>query len=328
MKHFRLIFVTLLVALIGLTAVGTVFAVSGRYAPAALAGIGAAVLCAMLWNRVDKLKMMIWTFAKSLDENDTSSVFETETDDPVLRETLEEFNQCMHRYHRVSMDLETRKLYYDRILKVMSHEMGNGITPVISLCSDIRKHPDRYTGARLAEAIELIDSRSRSINRFLKAYYSLTHIPGPEKTNVDSREFMTRVKKLVDFELESRGLGSEVCRYRTSAVTVLGIDPGLMEQVMVNLVRNALDAVATVDNPQVSVTLSVSDGKPYIMVEDNGAGIDPAVRDSLFQPFVTTKPEGTGVGLYLSRQIIRRHGGDLRLMGTAGHGVKAVVEFS
>lgn len=327
MKHFRLIFILLLCAVIGLTALATWLAARGMYPQAILTALGVALLCVMLWNRVGKLKLIVWSFARSLEVNDTSATFDTETDDPVLRDTLITFNRCITMFHSATMELETRKLYYDRILRVMSHEMGNGITPVIALCDDIRKHPDRYRGERLEEAIELIDSRSRGINRFLKAYYNLTHIPEPNLTSVDASSFFSRIKRLTDAELELRGLDRSVCRYLSPESVTLKIDPDLMSQVMVNLVRNALDSAASVENPQVTVTVSVSDGQPCIMVEDNGTGIDPAVRDSLFQPFVTTKPEGTGVGLYLSRQIVRRHGGDLRLIGTSGKGAKAVVEL-
>ena len=96
---------------------------------------------------------------------------------------------------------------------------------------------------------------------------------------------------------------------------------------MVNLLRNALDAVADIDNALVIITLSTSDSRPYIIVEDNGCGILPEMHDELFQPFVSTKTDGTGVGLYLSRQIVRQHGGDLRLISAPGKGTRAIINL-
>ena len=327
MKHFRLHFVLLLSAIIGLTVSGVILFDRRLYPQSIFAGIAVVIACFMLWNLVGRLKQVVWTFAKSLEVRDTTTTFDTATDDPVLSETLTGFNNLIALFHSTTMELETRKLYYDRILKIMSHEMGNSITPVIALCSDIKKHPDRYHGDRLTEAIDLIDSRSRGINRFLKAYYNLTHLPEPQTVSIDSREFIRLIKQLTDAELRARGLNTDIIRFIASTVVTLNIDTDLMSQVMVNLTRNALDAVSSVANPAVSFTISTSDGHPYIIIEDNGSGIDPAIRDELFQPFVTTKPDGTGVGLYLSRQIVRRHGGDLRLYSTPGSGTRAVIEL-
>ena len=327
MKHFRLHFVLLLSAIIGLTVSVVILFDRRLYPQSIFAGIAVVIACFMLWNLVGRLKQVVWTFAKSLEVRDTTTTFDTATDDPVLSETLTGFNNLIALFHSTTMELETRKLYYDRILKIMSHEMGNSITPVIALCSDIKKHPDRYHGDRLTEAIDLIDSRSRGINRFLKAYYNLTHLPEPQTVSIDSREFIRLIKQLTDAELRARGLDTDIIRFIASTVVTLNIDTDLMSQVMVNLTRNALDAVSPVANPAVSFTISTSDGHPYIIIEDNGSGIDPAIRDELFQPFVTTKPDGTGVGLYLSRQIVRRHGGDLRLYSTPGSGTRAVIEL-
>ncbi|MDE6267217.1 MAG: HAMP domain-containing histidine kinase [Muribaculaceae bacterium] len=325
MKHFRLLFFLLLGFIIIVTALITWCFISGLF-PQALLALGAlAVGVVLLWNHAGKLKRIVWSFARSVDAGDTSVSFNTHSDDPEIRDILETFNGCIERFHETTMDLETRKHYYDRILMVMTHEMGNGITPVISLCDNIRKHPDRWQGERLAEAIELIESRSRGINRFLKAYYNLTHIPEPARTNIGAGEFMLRVKKLTDAELAVRGLPEDVCRFISPESIVLDIDTDLISQVMVNLIRNALDAVAQVKCPMVRVTVSVSDGSPCILVEDNGDGLDPSIRESIFQPFLTTKPDGTGVGLYLSRQIVRCHGGDLRLSSPAGGGCKAMI---
>ena len=106
---------------------------------------------------------------------------------------------------------------------------------------------------------------------------------------------------------------------------MLSIDPALMNQVMLNLLRNALDAVASTPNPRVEVVISVSDTHPYLTVSDNGEGIPEKVMDNLFQPFYTSKPGGSGVGLSICRQIVRRHGGELTIRSRVGKGTDAVI---
>ncbi|MDE5844954.1 MAG: HAMP domain-containing histidine kinase [Muribaculaceae bacterium] len=327
MRHFRLNFILLLSAIIGMSVFAITLFDRQLYPQSVFAVSGLLILCLILWHQVSKLKMVVWTFARSLEARDTMIAFNSKSDDPMLADVLETFNRLVVEFHKTSIELETGKQYYDRILKIMTHEMGNSITPIIALCSAIKKHPERYQGAKLQEAIELIDSRSQGIDRFLKAYYNLTHLPEPQIAAVDSRDFIYRIKMLAEAELQSRGIDRDICRFSVSASVKLNIDIELMSQVIINLIRNALDAVSDVESPSVGIAVSMSDGHPYIIVEDNGHGIDSEIRNNLFQPFFTTKPDGTGVGLYVSRQIVRRHGGDLHLYGKSGNGTRAIIEL-
>lgn len=308
-----------------MTALSTFLIVSGLYPQAGLSIIAAAISCLTLWNLVGKLKQTVWTFARVLEVNDTGILFDSRSDDRMLSETLDLFNHLISFFHSTAMELETRKLYYDRILKIMTHEMGNSITPVMTICADIRKHPEKYHGPRLQETIGIINNRMHGINRFLRAYHDLTHLPPLRLTEINTRDFMRNIRPLVEAELQARNLDTGLCRLTVSGTAVLNIDQDLMHQVIVNLLRNALDAVFEKDNPIVSITLSLSETRPYIAVEDNGYGIPPELLDELFQPFMTTKPNGTGVGLYLSRQIVRQHGGDLRLFSTPGKGTRVII---
>lgn len=310
-----------------MTVISTLLISNGLYPQGCFAIIGVTVACGILWNHVSRLKQIVWTFAKSLEVRDTTVVFDPYSDDPMLSETLEIFNNLISLFHSITMDLETRKLYYDRILKVMTHEMGNSITPIMTICMDVKKHPERYSGKKLQEAMTLVDKRTRGINRFLKAYHNLTHLPPLRIEKVDSHDFMQWLSPLVDVELRIRNLPVSICHLNVSGSIPLYIDSDLMSQVMVNLLRNALDAVADIDNALVIITLSTSDSRPYIIVEDNGCGILPEMHDELFQPFVSTKTDGTGVGLYLSRQIVRQHGGDLRLISTPGKGTRTIINL-
>ena len=324
MKRFRLNLVLLLCSIIGLSAIATWLFLSGRVPQGIFAVIAVSVAVVAVMALVRKLVLVMSVFVKSLEMNDTTARFDIGNDDPLLREMSASMSRIVDIYRSGLSQLETRKLYYDRILKIMTHEMRNSITPVISISSDMEKHPEKYEGENLTEALGVIRSQSEGMKRFLDSYYRLTHLPPPEIAAVDATLFFERIETLVAVEIKERGLPPEVCPYTVGQGMTLNIDVSLMSQVMVNLLRNALDAVAGVKYPSVSVTASLSDGHPYITVEDNGSGISPSIIDMLFQPFVTTKPGGSGVGLSLSRQIVRQHGGDLRLISSP-HGAKAVV---
>lgn len=325
MKRFRLNLVALLCSIIGLSAIATWLFLSGRLPDGIFAVIAVAISVVGVMVLVRKLVLVMSVFVKSLEMNDTTARFDIGNDDPLLREMSASMSRIVDIYRSGLSQLETRKLYYDRILKIMTHEMRNSITPVISISSDMEKHPEKYEGENLTEALGVIRSQSEGVKRFLDSYYRLTHLPQPEMEAIDATLFFERVKTLVAVEVKERGLSPDVCRYAVGKGMTLNIDVSLMGQVMVNLLRNALDAVAGVESPSVIVTATLSDRHPYISIEDNGAGISPEIRDMLFQPFVTTKSGGSGVGLSLSRQIVRLHGGDLRLTGSPGHGAKAVI---
>lgn len=325
MKRFRLNLVVLLCSIIGLSAIATWLFLSGRVPEGIFAVIAVAISVVGVMVLVRKLVLVMSVFVKSLEMNDTTARFDIGNDDPLLCEMSASMSRIVDIYRSGLSQLETRKLYYDRILKIMTHEMRNSITPVISISSDMEKHPEKYEGENLTEALGVIRSQSEGVKRFLDSYYRLTHLPQPETEAIDATLFFERVKTLVAVEVKERGLSPDVCRYAVGKGMTLNIDVSLMSQVMVNLLRNALDAVAGVESPSVIVTATLSDRHPYISIEDNGAGISPEIRDMLFQPFVTTKSGGSGVGLSLSRQIVRLHGGDLRLTGSPGHGAKAVI---
>ena len=125
----------------------------------------------------------------------------------------------------------------------------------------------------------------------------------------------------------SLGLPEGVITYYVANDMVASVDPDLFRQAMINLLRNALEAVKDRDNPKVEVMVTCSDNHPFITLSDNGCGIPPDMMENLFQPFFTTKPGGSGIGLYLSRQIIRMHGGDIELMSSSPWGTSFSISL-
>lgn len=324
MRHFRLNICLLMAGIIAFTAASTVSICRGRMAVGILLAIGMLACIWALTRLIRRLLRMMSTFVSSLKMNDTTVRIEG-GGDAELSAMIKAMNRIATLYRDNMQALETRKLYYDRILRIMTHEMRNAITPVISIADDMERNPEAYSGQQLRECAALILSQGKGIKHFLDSYYSLTHLPELKAESVRAGQYFEGVMRLVDSELKNRNLASDTISFIVPADMELQIDTNLMNQVMINLLRNALDAIAGKAGGRVEVVLSISDGRPYLTVSDNGSGIAPEMMENMFQPFFTTKKDGSGVGLCLCRQIVRRHGGDLRIQSHPSRGTTIML---
>lgn len=326
MRRYRLNVALLLVGLVAAVGASVWLFLSGFWPQGSLAAIAGFVCIVALWNLQTRLIHTMSAFVSALEMNDTTLRVEAGGDNE-LRKMSQAMNRISELYHANLRELETRKLYYDRILKIMTHEMRNGITPLIAITADMESHPTHYRGETLAEASLLLRTQAEGIKRFLDSYYSLTHLPEPKIEKVRAGDYFTGVKRLVNSELQQRGLPDNTVSFTVPEDMTLEIDASLITQVLINLLRNALDAVENKEEGRVEVVLTVSDSRPYLTVTDNGSGMSPEVMANLFQPFFTTKEGGSGVGLSLCRQIVRRHGGDLRIQSQTGKGTVVSVNL-
>lgn len=324
MRHFRLNIMLLLVAVVVATAVAAMLLVKGMWAQGVLIMLLTVAALFGIWHLQTRLIRTMSGFVSSLELNDTTMRIDTGGDGE-LRRMSDAMNRISELYRRNLQELETRKLYYDRILRIMTHEMRNGITPLVAMTADMMEHPESYPRETIKEIARLMNGQVEGIRRFLDSYYTLTHLPEPEITTVKARDYFRNLRLMAEAELQNRGLAINTVQYVVPEDMMLSIDPALMNQVMLNLLRNALDAVATIPNPRVEVVISVSDTHPYLTVRDNGEGISEKVMENLFQPFYTTKEGGSGVGLSICRQIVRRHGGELTIRSRVGKGTDAVI---
>lgn len=335
MRRYRLNVALLLAGLVAAVGIAVWLFLSGFWPQGCLAVIAGFVCILALWNLQTRLIHTMSAFVSALEMNDTTLRVEAGGDNE-LRRMSQAMNRISELYHNNLRELETRKLYYDRILKIMTHEMRNGITPLIAITTDMESDPERYQGDTLVEASSLLRTQAEGIKRFLDSYYSLTHLPEPKIENVRAGDYFTGVKRLVGSELQQRGLPDGVVSFTVPEDMVLQIDASLITQVLINLIRNALDAIESPngldpvesrEDGRVEVVLTISDSRPYLIVTDNGSGMSPEVMANLFQPFFTTKEGGSGVGLSLCRQIVRRHGGDLRIQSQPGKGTVVSVNL-
>lgn len=238
------------------------------------------------------------------------------TKDAELENMYRDMNLIIGQYRDSLMDIEYKQKYYDRLLRIMTHELRNSITPIVTLSSDMLKRPESYTPQRLHEGMEVINSQCVSVKGFLDSYHQLTHLPTPQKDKIKVEKLFNQLKVLMN---------NPSIHFEWGEGMSIQADESLLTLVLTNLIRNACEAVEGKPDARVRVAASESNGSPYIEVSDNGPGIPEAIREEVFLPFYTTKSNGSGIGLCLSRQIMHQHGGDLKLLPTHGRGATFIV---
>jgi len=213
-----------------------------------------------------------------------------------------------------------------RLVRVLSHEINNSLAPIKSIAGSLKSQLERSAGARdapleagVAEGLAVIESRSDSLGRFMQSYARLARLPKPVRQPVDVGSWVRRVAA-IETRLPVAVPGG--------VPATVQADPDQLDQLLINLVQNAVDAALEMHGG-VAVSWLVNERTLELAVVDDGPGI--ADTANLFVPFFTTKPGGTGIGLTLSRQIAEAHGGELLLEnrpGTRGCAARLVLPLA
>jgi two-component system nitrogen regulation sensor histidine kinase NtrY len=194
------------------------------------------------------------------------------------------------------------------LIRVLTHEIMNTLTPVTSLAQTAATMLDKPDATdEIREAVTTIARRSEGLTNFVSRYRELLKVPLPDPETIRISDALKSVVSLMSGELE--GVDVEIDVKPPSLE--IDADRQLLDQVLVNLVKNATDATKDADSPQLWLNGKLDFGRVLIRVRDNGSGIADDAMDQVFIPFFTTKRDGSGIGLSLSRQIMTAHHGEI-----------------
>jgi len=223
----------------------------------------------------------------------------------------------------IQTELQKQELdAWQNLTRVLRHEIMNSITPISSLTSTLReildhdmtKNEDHYEllieGAEdLREGLTTIENRSKGLIKFIDAYREYTSLPQPKIKSILVKSLLEKVAQFMKPELKKTtiqfGFNCE-----SEFITIQG-DEEMIEQVLINLIKNSIEALESIPNASIKLIGRIQDNSVIIEVSDNGPGIIPEAIERIFIPFFTTKKTGSGIGLALSRQIMQMHNGSL-----------------
>ena len=241
----------------------------------------------------------------------------------------------------IQNELEEKEMEaWQNLVRVLTHEIMNSVTPISSLANTVEEelkvqltNDDSSSNAISNDeiedihlAIQTIKKRSEGLIRFVQDFRNLTHIPKPKITEIEVRHLLEELVILHKNEIEKSGVSVNV-KVDPENLTI-NADKDLIEQVLINLLKNALQAFDEQTTKLVELNAYVDEkSRPIIAVKDNGSGIDDEALEKIFIPFFTTKKSGSGIGLSLSRQIMRQHQGVLGVKSRVDEGTEFFLRF-
>ena len=241
-------------------------------------------------------------------------------------------------FQDINSELDKKELdAWQKIIRVLTHEIMSSISPVTSLSEHllnkiqdpnkpgIVKKPDGKLMEDLGEGLEIIKTRGEGLMEFVKHYHSLTHLPTPVLEEVQLGPFLEKILSLIDPECKKNNI-SLMLEIREPIQT--SIDPQLIEQVLLNLIRNSIQALEGISSGKSISIFADSDVTGIqVSIRDNGCGIDIDNMDNIFIPFYTTRTKGSGIGLSFAKQIMRLHNGQISVKSDLGKGAEFILRF-
>jgi len=223
---------------------------------------------------------------------------------------------------------DTETAAWQQLLRVMTHEIMNSVAPIASLADSLGRHVQRAQQQPQASdellddvgtGIRIIQQRSEGLLRFAQVYRDFSTLASPQRTTLYVQELLQATRQLLAQQLAAQGI--EVTLSVRPAHLTLHADGHLLEQVLINLVLNAAQALAQTPTPRISLRAWPDEQQRVVIeVKDNGSGIPADELDSIFIPFFTTRPNGSGIGLSLAKQIMQLHQGSLHVHSVEGAG--------
>lgn len=247
-------------------------------------------------------------------------------------------------YHIISFsdlknEIEQKEIEaWHKLIVILAHEVMNSITPISSLSETIQQMLTNEEGNAIKQedldqekiediivALKTIVRRSRGMLSFVNEYRKLTKLPAPNFELFNIKEFLEEVVQLMTPQLEKSDVEIEI----KSVQSRLGLkaDRKMIEQVLINLIGNAIYALEGMENPKITISTELSENYTIIDINDNGKGISEDIISSIFIPFFSTRKNGSGIGLTLSKNIMKLHQGNISVNSKIGEGTQFSLTF-
>ncbi len=233
-------------------------------------------------------------------------------------------------FQDIRSEIEQKEIEaWHNVIRILAHEMLNSFTPVSSLASTIKTLTEKENGE--IESLENIDNediqdinkaaatikkRSDGLLSFVKDYRTISNVPVPILKKLNVKQFLMDITTLMSTATNTGKIELKLMPIPANA-TILA-DSKLIEQVIINLINNSIYALRDRAEPYIKLSCTVEDENTFIIVSDNGIGIEENILNQIFIPFYTTKKEGSGIGLSLSKSILKKHAGNLLVSSEAG----------
>ncbi len=253
--------------------------------------------------------------------------------------TLRNENLKLISLQNIQSELEEKEMEaWQNLVRVLTHEIMNSVTPISSLSDmveeDLGKHLERNSDQPVTKdqledihlSLKTISKRSEGLINFVKEFRSLAMVPKPRMSDINLKDLLDELCQLHKKEMADANI--QVSMSVNPPDLFIHADKSQIEQVLINLIKNAMQAFDKPDNRMLEVKAYQNDKQRIIIsVKDNGTGIDPEALEKIFIPFFTTKKNGSGIGLSLSRQIMRQHQGSLTVKSAVGQGTEFFMRF-
>ncbi|MFY0593320.1 sensor histidine kinase [Roseivirga sp.] len=276
-------------------------------------------------NQLENHDPVLWEQIQSLAVGEQTVIVPTTSKRKLAvankRFKLAEEDYTLISFQDISAELEEREMdAWQKLIRVLTHEIMNSVTPVVSLTTAVKMIMQDEKGKLKAEALPredledvfksmvAIEKRGQGLLGFVKAYRDYTRPPVPEIARVNLFSWLNDTLQIYKTEMD--GVTVNIDR-NIAEDHFIEVDEKLMSQVFINLLKNAAEAMKGMESPHIDISANYIDEKMHLSITDNGPGIPLNILDEVFVPFFTTKTEGNGIGLSLSKQIMKAHRGDI-----------------
>ncbi|WP_323757678.1 sensor histidine kinase [Roseivirga sp.] len=238
----------------------------------------------------------------------------------------------------IQSELEEKEMdAWQNLIRVLTHEIMNSVTPLSSLAATVKDNLvdnieddvpiEKEELEDIYLAVQTIERRSQGLIRFVSDFRNLTKIPQPKVATESVAKVLEHIQVLFNHELAAKNI--KISFSIEPINLAISIDKELIDQVLINILQNAVHALEeTTEEKHIVVRAFVNEyNRPTIVIRDNGCGIDEEALSKIFIPFFTTKKQGSGIGLSLSKQIMRKHGGGITVKSVMNEGTEFTLRF-